>query len=206
MKKIKILFFLAIIGVMVNPLYQTYKRVTSVNNLITILSLPDKSYDFDVTSSDFNLISNDTAYWILMSFDFPYRLPCLEITELNYCASPAIILVGRSLRDYDDNQDGKKIDRRLYSVIDRLIATGSDVNAYYEGRTALHEAILSRNVELVKKLLAVGADPQLKIDKPRHSTHGFNALELVTQLEKNPVINSPAYTEIKNLLKQHKSG
>jgi hypothetical protein len=62
-------------------------------------------------------------------------------------------------------------------VVQMLAAKGADMDSRDNGMTALHEAILYSETDLVRALLDLGANPKLKIARPGKSIDGLSAVE-----------------------------
>ena len=87
--------------------------------------------------------------------------------------------------------------RRGYGLIRHFAARGEPVNGYYNGLTPVHEAVLYANVDYLRALLELGADPNLPIDMPEKDYHGFNAVEFAAFLEaRNPEMYQAIRTKL----------
>jgi hypothetical protein len=92
---------------------------------------------------------------------------------------------------------------KALEVVQLLIANGAHLDSRYNGLTPLHEAVLysadDKSVELVRTLLAVGADPALRISRPGKHIDGLTAPEFAEFLaDKRPA----AMRETVQLLRQ----
>ncbi|MDH3646891.1 MAG: ankyrin repeat domain-containing protein [Gammaproteobacteria bacterium] len=116
--------------------------------------------------------------------------------------------LGLTLRAY--GLDGFDNDRVL-STASRLIELGCDIDQHsLIGHTAMHEAILYNEPDVVRFLLAHGADPAVTIETPeselspsRRYFSGMDSIGFATALqERSPVTNRD---EILSLLTSHRS-
>jgi hypothetical protein len=88
-------------------------------------------------------------------------------------------------------------------VVRLLVANGAYLDSRYNGLTPLHESVLysadDKSVELVRTLLAVGADPALRISRPGKQIDGLTVPEFAEFLaDKRPA----AMRETVQLLRQ----
>lgn len=81
------------------------------------------------------------------------------------------------------------IDSGHQTMAQFLIDNGADVNQHGAGRTPLHSAIQHAMPDLVKALLAKGADPNLRLERPMPLlSRGLNAL---TGMQVSPIGATP---------------
>ena len=86
-----------------------------------------------------------------------------------------VAIAGKHYQRLPDNsyQVNKRRDRldagKVYPIITRLLEAGADVNGLQDGATPLHWAVAVGDVRLVDKLLAAGADPDIKDRSGRSS-------------------------------------
>jgi hypothetical protein len=157
--------------------YRTHERAGDAYSLIRLAGLDEADLSLNPFSNAGCLITPNLAVWILENFNSPYSL-CLQLSHsLNICGIPLIIWTGRGL-----GMGPPAADERLYRVMHHLIRRGESVNASHDGLTALHEAVLYGNPQYAETLLAYGADPYAKIQRPGKKSHGLNAFEFAELL------------------------
>jgi len=142
--------------------------------------------------SDFNslAIRPAVAYWLLTHFDWPYERCGTAMTAMDGCSQPLINFVGTTL---DAHESDSVMTRRGYGLLRHFAARGEPINGYYKGFTPVHEAVLYANVDYLRALLELGADPNLPIDMPEKDYHGFDAFEFAAFLESR---NQEIYLDI----------
>ena len=156
--------------------------------------------------SDFNslAIRPAVAYWLLTHFDWPYERCGRAMTAMDGCSQPLINFVGTTL---DAHESDSVMTRRGYGLLRHFAARGEPINGYYKGFTPVHEAVLYANVDYLRALLELGADPNLPIDMPEKDYHGFDAFEFATFLEsRNQEIYLDIQAELEALYELGESG
>lgn len=102
--------------------------------------------------------------------------------------------------------------KRVLATAHHLISLGCDVNALSAtGQAPMHEAILYNESDVVRFLLANGADPAVTIVVPRNQNSatmqhydGMNATQFAMELDSRSGGHSPR-SEILQLLQRHRS-
>jgi ankyrin repeat protein len=92
-----------------------------------------------------------------------------------------------------DATTGSRTDPSVHAAgspeaVAQAVATGADVDAYEDGRTALHQEAWIGDVEMVRALLAAGANPDLVDDE--HGTTPLVWAEYGRQPETAAILRS----------------
>lgn len=116
----------------------------------------------------------------------------------------SMILRGYGMDGFDNN--------RILVTADRLIDLGCDTNQRnLSGHTAMHEAILYNEPDVIRYLLARGADPAVTIQTPDHEQSesrrffsGMDSIQFTEELQRNPA-HAEDRSEILHLLNRGRS-
>ncbi|KAA1176070.1 ankyrin repeat domain-containing protein [Marinobacter salinexigens] len=172
--------FLAIALTFFPMAYRTWAFGSDAWGLTVIALLDPEEVPWNPFNSDSLLIRPAAAYWLLTHSDWPYERCGRAMSAMEGCSQPLINFVGASL----DLQDEDSIMRRRgYGLLKHFAARGEPVNGYYHGLAPVHEAVLYANVDYLRALLQLGADPYLTIESPKKDFHGFDAFEFAALLQ-----------------------
>lgn len=171
---------LAIVLALFPMIYRTWAFGSDAWGLTVIALLDPEEMPWSPFDSDSLAIRPAAAYWLLTRFDWPYER-CGKVTSaMSGCSQPLVNFVGASL---DRHDSGSIMKRRGYELLRHFAARGEPVNGYYNGFTPVHEALLYADIDYLRALLKLGADPGLPIDSPEKDFHGFDAFEFAEFLE-----------------------
>lgn len=171
---------LAIVLTLFPMIYRTWAFGSDAWGLTVIALLDPEEMPWSPFDSNSLAIRPAAAYWLLTHSDWPYERCGKAMSAMGGCSQPLINFVGASL----DTHDADSIMRRRgYALLQHFAARGEPVNSYYNGFAPVHEAILYANVDYLRALLKLGADPGLPIDSPEKDFHGFDAFEFAAFLE-----------------------
>lgn len=129
--------------------------------------------------SDSLAIRPAAAYWLLTHSDWPYERCGKAMTAMGGCSQPLVNFVGASLDRHDTDSI---MTRRGYALLRHFAERGEPVDGYYHGLAPVHEAVLYADIDYLRALLRLGADPNLPIDSPEKDYHGFDAFEFAAFL------------------------
>ncbi|KPQ00107.1 ankyrin repeat domain-containing protein [Marinobacter sp. HL-58] len=171
---------LAIVLMSFPMVYRTWAFGSDAWGLTVIALLDPEEMPWSPFDSDSLAIRPAVAYWILTHSDWPYEQCGKAMTAMSGCSQPLINFVGASL----DTHDADSIMRqRGYALLRYFAGRGEPVNGYHNGLAPVHEAVLYADIDYLRALLQLGADPNLPIDRPEKDFHGFDALEFAAFLE-----------------------
>jgi hypothetical protein len=178
-------------------IYRTWAFGSDAWGLTVIALLDPEEMPWSPFDSDSLAIRPAVAYWLLTHSDWPYERCGKAMSAMGGCSQPLINFVGASL----DTHDADSIMRRRgYALLRHFAARREPVNGYYHGLAPVHEAVLYANNDYLHALLSLGADPELPIDSPEKTFHGFNAFEFAAFLESR---NQEAYRDVRRELEAY---
>ena len=114
---------------------------------------------------------------LMQSFEYSDEKQCYAVIMPGEEARPILNLLVSSygLPDFDK--------AALQSALEAAVARGCDVNELGQaGLSPLHEAVLFNEPDLVRFLLAHGADIEQKIQRPDSAVHELNARQFLDKL------------------------
>lgn len=185
-------------------IYRTWAFGSDAWGLSVIAVLDPEEVPWSPSDLNSLAIRPAVAYWLLTHFDWPYERCGTAMTAMDGCSQPLINFVGTTL---DAHESDSVMTRRGYGLLRHFAARGEPINGYYKGFTPVHEAVLYANVDYLRALLELGADPNLPIDMPEKDYHGFDAFEFATFLEsRNQEIYLDIQAELEALYELGESG
>lgn len=154
---------------------RTLYKLSGNDTLVAMILTNPEEYSLNPFSRDGVLVSQNVASWFF-KITYSPELDC-QPTEKYYC-TPLLNMLsegGRSIGNEKSKERGAKL---IKFMVDR----GANVDSRNVGLTALHEAILACDVESMKLLLSLGADPHEKIERPLSKWNAMNAFEFFKYL------------------------
>jgi len=179
MRRLLLLVLLALVLYLSYALYRTWEWAGDAHGLVTLAGSDDSGFTRNPldTGRTLSLLTPGNAVWLLEHTELFYGRCTGFRREMAICDMPMILWAGRGL--------GGSVagDERLHELIGHFIARGEAVDAYFEGMTALHEAILFNDRFYLERVLDGGADVALPIRRPDTDADGLDAAGFLELLE-----------------------
>ncbi len=179
MRRLLLLVLLGLALYLSYALYRTWEWAGDAHGLVTLAGSDDSGFTRNPldTGRTLSLLTPGNAVWLLENTELFYGRCTGFRREMAVCDMPMILWAGRGL--------GGSVagDERLHELIGHFIARGEAVDAYFEGMTALHEAILFNDRVYLERVLDGGADAALPIRRPDSAADGLDAAGFLELLE-----------------------
>lgn len=161
-------------------MYRTWAFASDARGLVIIALMDPEEIPLNPYNRNSLAIRPDMAFWLLTHFDWPYERCGKVSNAMDGCTQPLVNLVGTTL----DTLEPRTIRDRGYELLRYFVSKGEPLDSYFRGLAPVHEAVLFANVDYLRALLDLGADPMQPINLPEKSYDGFNAFEFAVFLEK----------------------
>ena len=167
-KVVIVVGFVLFVSSLLPTTIRTIQGIENAHGLVILSGLDKEEFTYNPYSNNGGFVSPAFARWILKNMDYPYKkCPPNKIS----CSIPLIMWAGRGFETFKHGQENIK------KLIKHFVQRGYSVNESYKGLTPLHESVLFKNIEYCKLLLSLGADKELRVNRPETKYHNFTALQ-----------------------------